>query len=390
MKSFLRNFLPIIVVGIGIAVLVMFVKTRPEAARSRPTPLPPLVEVLEARPTSAHATITGQGTVVPARRVVLQPEVGGRVVWVSPELVPGGRFAKGDVIAKIDRRNYEAALAQAEANASRAELDLELERGRRRVAEREFKLVGSKGSDSGRSLALREPQLAAAEASVQAAKAAVEKARQDLERTTLRAPFAAIVLERAAELGQVASPQSPLVTLAGTDTYWVQLPVPSARLPFLEAGPRGSTATVRQLLGARAAERSGRVLRVLGDLDPVGRMARVIVEIERPLGDEGEALPVLLNAFVEVTIEGRELPEVYDLPETALREGKEVWTVGAEDRLVVRPVRIAWRSRDRVLIDEGLEPGTRVVIGAVSAPVPGMKLRTAATKPAGAPPGGPS
>lgn len=380
--SKLRFIGPPVVLALAAGVVTMLVTSKPTARRVDNRTRAPLVEFMVAKQTSQAARVQGQGTVIPARQIDLQAEVGGRVVWVSPQLVPGGRFERGQPILRIDRRNYEMVVAQQEANVERARLELEVEQGRKRVAEREWKVMGrGKTGSQGRALALREPQLVFAQASLRAAEHALERAKLDLERTALRAPFNAIVLMRDADLGQVIGPQSKIAQLAGTDAYWVQMPVPSDHLACIEPDAQ---AAVRQKLGKRVTNRSGKVVQILGDLDPVGRMARVLVQIDTPLDAVKEAdVPVLLNAFVDVEVTGKTFEGVIELPEIALRGDDTVWVLTRDNRLETRVVSIAWRTRDTLLIDDGITAGDRVITSALAAPAPGMLLRTSTSSATG-------
>ena len=83
----------------------------------------------------------------------------------------------------------------------------------------------------------------------------------------------------------------------------------------------------------------------------------------------------MLGAYVRVEIEAEKAEEAFLLPRTALREGDQVWIAGEEDRLEVRPVEVFWRSKDTVLIRNGLREGDRVVTNNIPLPIPNMKLR---------------
>lgn len=376
-----------LIILVGIAILVALVRTKPQARRAAPESRAPLVETTLARPPAAGVQILGQGTVIPARQVVLQAEVRGRVLAVHPELVPGGRTPAGAALVRLDQRDYTAALDQRRAALESARLARDVEASRKTVAEREWKLVG-KGKPAERSLAMREPQLASAEASLVAAQSAVAKAELDLARATVRAPFNAVVLAREAEVGQVVTAQSRLATLAGTDAYWVRLSVPTDALRFLTARSGdhpGSSATVVQRTGRLQTQRTGEVVRVLADVDPVGRMARILVEVKDPLAlkEEGPTVPLLLGAFVEVTLDGHVLPGALEIPESALRHGDRVWIVGADDKLDIVGVTIAWRDRTQLLVDGGLQAGDRVITSHLPAPVPQMRLRVTTSSKAG-------
>ena len=107
-------------------------------------------------------------------------------------------------------------------------------------------------------------------------------------------------------------------------------------------------------------------------------MARVLVEIDDPmsLAPENRDAPVLLiGSYVRVEIEGRELQAVISLSRELLRENETVWLVDQDDRLELRPVEIAYRGRDAVLVTAGLNPGDRVIRTNLAAPVVGMPLR---------------
>lgn len=382
----LRWLLPLIVLGAGVFGAWWLVANRPRAQRAGVEPIPPLARVVEARRSTEPVTIAAMGTVVAAKRVVLQPEVSGRIVEQSPQLLPGGIFKKGDVILQIDPRDYETAVKQQEAAVEQARLEVQLEKGRQVIAEREWKLLEEDIplDQASQELALRKPQQKNARAALEAAERALEQARLQLERTTVYAPFNAVVQEEFVDEGQLVSPQTQLATLIGTDRFWVQVSIPVDRLHWLtftgtEASGESKVRVIQEITGEVSIERPGQMVRLLGDLDPVGRMARVLVEIEDPLGlnskKNPEGIPLMLGAYVRVEIEGRPAEGAFALPRTAIREGDRVWVANEEDRLEVRPVEVFWRGKDTVLLQNGLREGERVVTNILPLPIPNMKLR---------------
>ncbi len=374
-RILLRFGLPILVIAAGAMTMRKLIESRPPAKKVAPAERGALVEVLAAEAGRSSVRIEAHGTVMPARALELRTQVGGKVVVLHPDLVPGGRIVADSELIRIERRDYELAVREASARVASAEQTRDLERGRRSVAEREWKLLGdgTKADDSARRRALREPQRATAEASVRAAEAVVAKARLAAARTRITAPFNALVLEEAVEVGQVVQPGMRLGRLVGTDAFWVQVSVPVADLDWLEVP--GAHATVTHRSGARVVERRGTVVRMLGDLDPLGSMARLVVEIPDPLGLRDDTKPLLLGAFVEVSLEGRAADGVYELPRVALREGDRVWRVDADNRLLSGPVTVLRRLRETVLVSEGLADGDRVITSRLASPVPGMQLR---------------
>ena len=370
-------------VAVGGAVLMGLVKTRPEAPRNQHESTALLVETTSVESTSAETRVNANGQLIAAERVILAPQVSGRVRWQSDALVPGGRFARNERILRIDATDYSLAVEQRTAEVNRARLELQLEQGRQRVAQHEWEALGAEGaSEDGEALALRQPQVETAEVGVRAAASAVRRAQLDLARTTLRAPFNAMVVQENVDRGQLVGPTSQLATIVGTDHFWVQVSIPVEALASIRIPDRdgeGSSAVVRQRVGENLIERPGRVLRLLPDVDPVGAMARILVEIDDPLGlsdDYDGSLPMLLGSYAEVELEASVLQNVIEVPRAALREGSQVFVANESDELEIRDVNIAWRREDSVLVNAGLSAGERIITSRVPTPVAGLALRT--------------
>jgi RND family efflux transporter MFP subunit len=267
---------------------------------------------------------------------------------------------------------------------AQAQYELKVEQGHQAIAEREWKLLDmqDESSELDRELALRKPHLLMAEASVKAAESALRSAELDLERTTIRAPFNCMVTAENVDLGAQVSPQTQLATLVGTDEYWVQAAVPLDQLQWIEfpdgLGAQGGEAVITQKLGTSVQGRwSGQVVRLLGDLEPRYRMARVLISVPDPLrlAEPGDGLPMLIDAYVDVEIAGKQVEGVFSLPRTALREGQRVWVMNEADQLDIRDVEVVWGNQETCLVRSGLEDGERVVVGDIAAPVAGMALR---------------
>lgn len=389
-RTVLKVVLPMLTVGLGIGAFLGLVTSKPEAERAERPSEGALVEAITVAPARHEVSVIAQGTVLPARRVLIQPEAAGRIVWLSNALVPGGRIRKGERIARIDAREYELSVEARRAEVSRARTELRLERSRQSIARKEWEMFGEKESAPAASegdagvLALREPQLETAKVAVESAESALHQAELMLSKTTIVAPFNALVVQETAELGQLVTPQAQLATLVGTDQFWVQVAIPvealaSIDIPGVRGKTEGSVARVRQTVGGARIEREGKVVQLLPDLDAGGAMARILVEIEDPLGltrPEGE-LPMLLNSYVDVEIGARALEDVIEIPRAALREGSRVYVVTSDQTLGIRTVSIAWRREKSVLVGSGLEGGDRVITSRLAAPAEGMPLRVA-------------
>jgi RND family efflux transporter MFP subunit len=329
---------------------------------------------------------------VPAREVSLQPEVQGRVIYRSESLVPGGTFKKGEVLLRIDSSEYNLRAQKSATEVEQAIEQLKLEQSRGEVAAHEWTLIGGErtGSQTGREVALRMPQMKEAETRIALAQNAQDLAQLNVGRTTLRAPFNGLVKSGQVQVGQYVSPNVPLGTLVGSDEYWVQVSVPMEQLKdifvpgFNAKEGEGSVATVWQEMGNKRISREGRVVRLYGDVDPMGRLSRVLVNIVDPLqlgvDQEERGVPLLLGSYVHVDIEGHEMVDVIEVPRAAVHGGRYVYVYGEGDRLLVKDVEIAWRRPQTFLLRSGLAPGDEIIVSRMGAAVEGLKLRRAATE----------
>jgi RND family efflux transporter MFP subunit len=316
--------------------------------------------------------------VTAAQQVSMVPQVSGALTFVSDQLLPGGRFAKGALMARIDARDYQLAVEQERSRVKQAEVELALEQGRQETARREWQLLGNAGDPP--ELAARKPQLAATELNLEAARSGLGRAELALSRTNIRAPFNSMVITESADVGQVVG-TAAVATLVGTDRLWVNVSVPVEHLAVLDipgvSGAAGSVAVVTQELGTEAITRAGEVLRLAGQLDPQSRTATLIIAIDDPLNLSAGAepgLPMLPGAFVSVVIEGREMADTVTVPRVALQDNAYVW-LSEDDKLVRRDVTVGWRNDDDIVLTSGLSAGDQVLTTPLSFPIEGMGLR---------------
>jgi len=302
---------------------------------------------------------------------------------MSDNLVAGGKLSEGDTLLKINPRDYRLRLQQQAAQVEGARFNSDVEKSRRKIAEREWELLGESipSDESGKALALRRPHERNARAGVTSANSGLALARLNLDRTTIQAPFNALVLNESVDIGQVVGPGSRAATLVGTDHFWVRVSVPVSDLEYIKLptqGAEGSLATVYQDAGAATTSREGKTIRLLGDVDPAGRMARLLVEVADPLGLQTPTkagLPLLLGAFVRVEFKGKTITGTVSISRQALREGDKVWIL-KDGKLQIRQVEVAYRQRETVLVRGGLSEGEEVITSRVDTPVEGMAVRT--------------
>ena len=379
-RKSLKIILPVLILIIAIAVALYIGSTAPKASRTPPVREAPLVETLPARHTSERIIIPAMGSIIPAREITLKSQVSGDIVKINPRFTEGGHLKKGEELLKIDDQDYRLAVAEQHSQVVSAEYALKLELGRQDVAQREWELLG--GGDSSKApdseLALRKPHLEKAQADVASARAAMKRAELDLARTTVRAPFNCIVRTKKVDMGSHVSTQDQFAELIGTDEYRVRASVPIDRLKWISIPRAGDDhgSKVRIIYGnGTGYERRGTVVKLLADLEEEGRMARIMIAVKDPLdlkSPESNLPPLLIGEYVRVAIEGPEIEGIIALPRSALRDGKNIWIAGNDDRLDIRSVNIVWRGEATVLVRDGVTDGERIIITDLATPIQGI------------------
>lgn len=370
--------LVIAILGLGMAVLIIFVK--PKAERSDPKPNVELVTVENAKMVDRQIVVEGQGTVIPAKTLALHSEVSGKIVYKNPNLVPGGHLHKGDLVARVDQRDYKLLVAQRKADVAGAKLDFQLEKAKQMLAKRDFERLDQSrlADENARALALRKPYIERSRAAFLAAESSLKMALLQLERTEIRAPFNAMVKTESVSLGTLVGPQMPLASLVGIDVLWVKISLPVERLKYFKMpdvnGQKGALVkVVQESEGSTAIERVGRVVRLLSDLDPMGHMAQLLIALDDPL-NPSKGLPMLPGAQVRAFIDGEMMKQVFEVKRGSIYEGGTVW-IAHEGKLRRKSTNILWREKDVVLVEGGLSEGDFIISSTLPAPVDGTNVR---------------
>ncbi len=160
--------------------------------------------------------------------------------------------------------------------------------------------------------------------------------------------------------------------------------VPYEQLTWLEIPRTGdemsAPVTVIQDLGdGQKIKREGYVLRLLGDLDPNGRMVQLLIIIKDPLDLEGNGstkIPLLLGTYVEVQFDGPSVQGAIELPRKAIHEGNKVWIKSPENKLVIHQVELITGDKNSVTIrSDEINDGDEVITSTLPVAIPGMELR---------------
>lgn len=353
--------------------------SEPVAQRETATKRAPmLVETMVVSRGDHKPEISVLGRVEASKEVILRPRVEGEVIEIAENFEPGAMVKAGEVLAKLDPADFENILTTRLSELQQAEAELVLEEAQGQARRRGYKMIDKELEAAQLALVFRQPQLQTIQARVQAAEAAVAQARLELERTSITAPFNALVLERMVALGSQAQPGVAMAQLVGVNEYWVIATVPLKqlqRLRFAEDSAEPSTATIRKRGVWRDDQfRKGVVQRFIGALDEQTRLARVLITVEDPLGRQSGAPPLVLDSIVQTVIEGELLQDVVRLDRDYLRPGDTVWVI-KDDKLSIREASVVFRDAEYAYISDGLEDGDEVVLTNLSRVREGAELR---------------
>lgn len=366
----------------GLVMAQQIIKSKPKAERKPPAKMQTVVKAIPVQQATFPRRIETLGTVLSANTLALKPAIAGTVEDVHPNLVPGGILQKGDTVLQLDSRDYKLTYQRRRNDLEKAVMDLRLEQGNQSVARREYELIsefsGVNLKDAPIDLALRKPQLAQAKAAKAAAETDVAMAKLNLDRTQLLCPFNAIVLDTNVEVGAQVSSQTTIATLAGTDVFWVRATLAQQELANIllpEDEKYGSPVKITAISDQEAAAYwQGKIIRLLGDVDPKGLMARVLIEVAQPTDRSTGKIPLLLGSVVRTTITGTPLKNCFQIPRSAVRPDQSVLIATKENTLEIRPVSVIWQNQEQAYIDHGLHDGDLVITSTVAAPIQGMHI----------------
>jgi RND family efflux transporter MFP subunit len=304
--------------------------------------------------------------VVAARaNVTAVPEVSGRVTYVNENFYPGGQFTAGEVLFRLEPRDYQLTLNQREADLQRAEANLEITQAQ--VDSAIFDWRQSHGDKPVPTLVAKQPQLLQAKAEVTSAQAALDAAKLQLQRTEFSFPFAGKVLSSSVAPGQflVAGQAygqvfsaADLEISASLDEQQLQWLV-NAKLP--EISIRYSQFGVEHHL-------PGTLVRGAASLDTNTRFAQVNFAF---LETNTSVIP---GTFVDINIQGQQLNNVMQVPLSALQTDGKIWLTAKGELQQWNP-EIIFKSAAEIIVQAPAGP-IEVVTSRVAGGFSGMSVTT--------------
>jgi RND family efflux transporter MFP subunit len=406
--------LPPVVIGILVLMFMVAGKQPPaQAERGEPTRT---VRVIEVPLVELVPMAEGYGQVQPARIWTAVSQVAGRVTYIHPRLRDGEILPIDTELVHIDPRDYELALAQAQAELAElnaqeknARASLKIEKRNQQLAKKELeriqKLV-TKGTSSQSKADETERAMLAYSASVQnlqntlalvpsqrsVLEAKVALAERNLGHTVIRAPYDMRVANLKVEADQYVPVGQSLFEGDAVDRVEIKAQVAMSSLRRLFIGRQmqidiervseefaeliALDPVVKLDMGNHVAEWQAEFVRFSDTVDPETRTMGVVVAVDNPFEKviPGYKPPLSKGMFVNVVMRGKKSMQRVLVPRSAVR-ANTVYVADEDNRLRRRSVKILFSQGDISVVEQGLEPGERVVVTDLVPAVDGMLLQ---------------
>jgi RND family efflux transporter MFP subunit len=319
----------------------------------------------EVEPSAGTPILTASGYVVARRKAVVSAKIQGRLAELRVE--EGSQVREGEILARLESIDYEAAVQRARAAVQRAEADLAEYRRQLRVAEglTQQSVLAEDQRDAAAS------RVKIAEAGLAQAAADLAYADAQLQNTVIRAPFGGVVVKKMAEVGESVAPIPPGVNISTSSGAIVAL----ADLATLEVEADVAEANVAKIGSGQPAEVTveaipdKRYRAVLRQVIPTADRTKATVQVKVTILDKDKDMKPEMSAKVtflepEKAASATEPARpVVQVPRSAVatRDGRSVVFLVRELKLVAQPVELGGERDGKVIVKQGLAGGETLV-----------------------------
>ena len=377
-RDYLAKMYPIIIISLGILICSLLIRCSPEIKPDEVKRIIPVVDSMLLKSRDMNIIIDSQGTIIPRTESQLYPEIRGEVIFVSSKLDEGSSFNKGDVLLRIDSRDYELDIKTAEASLDDARIALSI-----MLAESNFEREQWEISNSGvaSDLRLKIPQLKKAESTVEAAEANLEKLKRNLDKTTIRAPYDGLVRKKNVDRGTVIGPGYLIASIYAINYLEVKLPISDEDLSFLDIPLDGSQINKSKQpkvilsgsLGGENINWEGSIVRMEAEFDSKSRMAILIARVSDPYKYK---FPLRVGQYVQAEITGKNYKNLYIVDRELIKNNNQVVTINTIDStLEYLDINILRYIDDSALINKGLIDEVTICTTNLDIMYNGMKIR---------------
>jgi membrane fusion protein (multidrug efflux system) len=361
-------------------------------APAGPPPGPPEVGVLTVQPQRVALTTELSGRTSPQQIAEVRPQVGG---IVQKRLFTEGSDVKaGQALYQIDPATYQAAFASARASEARAEANLipaRLKEGRYKDLVK-IKAVSQQDYDDAYA------QLKQAEADVASTKAALETARINLAYTRITAPISGRIGRSTITDGALVTASQPtaLATIQQLGSMYVDVTQSSSDLLKLKQNLASGVLKKSDSTRVKLLMEDGSTYPLTGTL----KFSEVTVDqstgsvtLRAVFPNPKQAL--LPGMFVRAILEEGVNENAILIPQRGVTRNPKgealVMTVGAEEKVEPRPIKVVRTVGDSWLVSDGLKAGDRVILEGLQKARPGTQVKAVpfGSAPAAAPAGSP-
>src|ERR1700754_1015254 len=324
------------------------------------------------------------GTVTSLATVPIRTQISGYLTKVV--FKEGDEVKKGDLLAEIDSRPYEAALAQQRGQLARDEALLK----GAQVDLTRYQGLAAQNAVPRQTLDTQVALVAQDQGTVEADKAAVQSAEVNLQYTSILSPLDGRVGLRQVDQGNYVTPgdANGIVVITQLKPISVLFTVPEDNLQAIlkrlqEGAKLPTTALDRSSIKALA---QGTVQSTDSQIDPTTGT----IKLRATFPNDDEAL--FPNQFVNIRLLLDTHKDVTIMPTAGVQRGVPgtfVYLVNSDDTVSVRKVELGIIDGDNVEVKSGLQPGDRIVIDRADKLSDGAKINVRAEAENTVAPGGP-
>jgi multidrug efflux system membrane fusion protein len=301
--------------------------------------------------------LDGLGTITPLNIVTVRSRVDGELLRVA--FTEGQTVRKGDLLAEIDPRPFEAQLGQAEGQLARDEALLE----NARVDLQRYQTLLSQDSIAPQQVSGQSALVRQHRASVAVDKAQIAAIKLQLTYCRITAPVSGRAGLRLIDPGNVvhANDQNGLVVITQTQPISAVFTLPEDKLPAIMEQVRSSRPVTTEAFDRAGTTRlaRGRLLAVDNQIDPTTGTVKLKALFENADGS------LFANQFVNVRLNLEPLRDATIIPSAAVQHGSTgdfAYLVGADGKVRMQTVKLGPKDGERVAIIDGLAQGAEVVI----------------------------
>ncbi len=316
-------------------------------------PVPVTAVVAEQKDVPVY--VTAQGTVNAFNTVTVSPQVGGELLSVN--FREGQAVKKGELLAQIDPRSFQAQYDQAVASKRQNQALLATAQSNyERSNSPEYRQFVAQTD-----LTTLRNQVAQYQAAVAASQASADQAKVQLDYTRITSPISGTTGIRAVDPGNVVSAGSQIVTITQLQPVYVLFNLPEQQLDAVRSAQASAplqTATLDRA-GGSVVNDDGKLQVVDNQISSSSGTFRLRAEF--PNSDGG----LWPGQFVNVRMKLNELPGAVVVPAEAVQRGADgdfVYLIKADNTVTLRTVVQSGQVDDsHVVIGSGLKAGDKVV-----------------------------